>query len=170
MTPRKLLQAAVWAVIRCVALSALVSTHQMAQQLPPPPTAESVAAKIKLSGVVRSAQGVPIPGATVDLVQTQTGQHLVTWTDESGKFELAGMPIGHYRYTVDQLGFERYTTEADVSVDTKPIMLPLTIKSAATLAADAAPPAEPAKPATEKAEAAKPAETAKTEVTTKTET
>jgi hypothetical protein len=151
-----------------VALSALVSAHHMAQQLPPP-TAESVAAKIKLSGVVRSAQGVPIPGATVDLVQTQTGQHLVTWTDETGKFELPGMPIGHYRYTVDQLGFDKVSTEADVSADTKPIVISLNIKTAATLAAEAKPPAEEAKPETpaEKTEAAKPgatpAVTAKTE-------
>jgi hypothetical protein len=145
----------------------------MAQQLPPP-TAESVAAKIKLSGVVRSAQGVPIPGATVDLVQTQTGQHLVTWTDEAGKFELPGMPIGHYRYTVDQLGFDKVSTEADVSADTKPIVFSLNIKTAATLAAEAKPPAEEAKPEApaEKADATKPGATppvtAKTEAATAT--
>jgi trimeric autotransporter adhesin len=159
MTPKKLLQAALWAVVRCIALSALVSSRQMAQQLP---TAESVAAKIKLSGVVRSAQGVPIPGATVDLVQTQTGQHLVTWTDESGKFELPGMPIGHYRYTVEQLGFDKYSTEADVSVDTKPIVLPLKISAvvaAAPVVAETTPAAPAEKAATEtkteKADAAK---------------
>ncbi len=173
MTPKKLLISAAWAAVRCVALSALVSTHQMAQQPAGQfPTAESVAAKIKLSGVVRSAQGVAIPGATVDLVQTQTGQHLVTWTDESGKFEIPGMPIGHYRFTVEQLGFSRTSTETDMSVDSKPITITLKIKTTEELAADAkaAQEAEAAaavkaapktEASTEKAEAPKPAETTK---------
>ena len=173
IAPRKLLGSALWAVlraaIRCFALSSLVGVHVTAQQVPvPPPTAaqaaDAVAAHIKLSGFIRTPSGVLVPGATVNLLHTETGQAWVTWTDDKGKFELPGLPIGHYRFTVEQLGFDKTVFESDVSVGTKPTEMTLKVAAVTPVMAATAPPAAPMpaveKPAeTKTADAPKPAET-----------
>ncbi|MGH9703165.1 MAG: carboxypeptidase regulatory-like domain-containing protein, partial [Candidatus Acidiferrales bacterium] len=57
------------------------------------------------TGFVHTPAGAPIPGATVRLVNPATGQSWVSWTDETGKFDFPGLPGGHYRIEVEQLGF-----------------------------------------------------------------
>src|ERR1022692_2750944 len=170
MTPGKLFHSALWAglraAIRCFALSSLVGVHVTAQQVPTPPpaaarAADAIAAHIKISGYIKTPSGVLVPGATVNLVHTETGQAWVTWTDDKGKFELPGLPIGHYRFTVEQLGFEKTVSESDMSVGTKPPEITLKVAtmasilaaSAAAIAAAAPPPAPAAeKPAEAKTE------------------
>src|SRR5258708_33180081 len=112
VTPKKFVSSVAWGVVRCIALSALVSAQQTPQSQRAAQAADAVAAHVKVAGLVRSSAGVPVPGATVNLVHTQTGQSWVTWTDEKGKFELPGSPIGHYKYEVEQLGFDKANSEA----------------------------------------------------------
>lgn len=165
---RSALWAGLRATIRCFMLSSLVGVHATAQQPPsPPPTAaqqaaDAIAAHIKLSGFIRTPGGVLVPGATVNLLHTQTGQAWVAWTDDKGKFELPGLPIGHYRFTVEQLGFDKTAAEADVSVGSKPTDITLKVASMAEITAANAAMAAAAVPAPS---APKPAgETAKTDM------
>ena len=41
------------------------------------------------AGVVHTVDGSPVPGASLRLVNTDTRKAFVSWTDESGKFQLA---------------------------------------------------------------------------------
>lgn len=63
------------------------------------------------TGVVRTASGVPVPGAAVRLIHAETGHAWLSWTDDEGKFALPGLPAGKYRIDVQQLGFESATLE-----------------------------------------------------------
>src|SRR5208282_2704492 len=74
----------------------------------PPPTAA-------VSGLVRTTGGVPVPGATLRLTEISSGRAWVSWTDENGKFNLPGLPLGHYRAEVAQLGFASATKEFDLA-------------------------------------------------------
>ncbi len=76
------------------------STPSSAQGSAPADTATAVA-----SGVVHTADGAPVPGATLRLVNTDTRKVFVSWTDESGKFEFPALPAGHYTVEASQLGF-----------------------------------------------------------------
>jgi hypothetical protein len=59
-----------------------------------------------LAGHVRGPGGVSVPGATVMVVNKQTGARKVTWTDESGNYTLPGLPPATYKLEVSLLGFE----------------------------------------------------------------
>ena len=72
-----------------------------------------------LSGKVTTAAGIPVPGATVRAIETSSGKAWVSWTDESGEFDMPGMPVGHYRIELSQLGFVQGTEEFDLSVNAK---------------------------------------------------
>jgi len=105
-----------------------------AQQIPDatPP------AGLRLAGVVRTPEGTLVPGATLRIIQGSTGKAWVSWTDENGKFELPGLPSGHFRIEISQLGFAPATKEVDLTADSKaPLELKLDV---ATLAALATPP------------------------------
>jgi carboxypeptidase family protein len=58
-----------------------------------------------ITGHVRGPGGVSVPGATVQLVEVQTGERKVTWTDEAGNYALTGVSPGTYRLEVSLLGF-----------------------------------------------------------------
>lgn len=72
-----------------------------------------------LMGKVSTTAGIPVPGATVRTIETSSGKAWVSWTDESGEFDMPGMPVGHYRIEVSQLGFAQATKEFDLSVSAK---------------------------------------------------
>ena len=59
-----------------------------------------------------------MPGATLRLVETASGHAWVSWTDENGHFDLPGLPPGHYRAEVTQLGFDTSTQEFDLAAQT----------------------------------------------------
>ncbi|HUO33647.1 MAG TPA: carboxypeptidase regulatory-like domain-containing protein [Candidatus Acidoferrum sp.] len=82
---------------------------------PPPPVAT-------ISGTVHTPEQAPVPGATIRVTDLDNGKAWVSWTDETGKFELPALPIGHYRIEVSQLGF----TPATQQIQT-PSANPLTI-------------------------------------------
>jgi hypothetical protein len=96
-------------------------------------------AELRLDGVVRTAQGMPVPGSTLRVIQTSTGKAWVSWTDENGKFNLPGLPTGHFRVEASQLGFAPATSEFDLSAESKtPFELKLEVATLAALAASSA--------------------------------
>jgi len=58
-----------------------------------------------MTGHVRGPGGVSVPGATVQLTNSQTGERKQTWTDEAGNFAFRGLSQGDYRLDVSLLGF-----------------------------------------------------------------
>ncbi len=81
------------------------------------------------AGVVRTSQGVGVPGATLRLVETGTGRAWVSWTDENGHFDLPALPQGHYRIEVSQLGFDDATQEFDLGSTPAAVNVPLKVAS-----------------------------------------
>ena len=104
-----------------------------------PPEAGSTA-ELRLTGIVRTTDGTPIPGSTLRVIQTTTGKTWVSWTDENGKFDLPGLPGGHFRVEVSQLGFALATREFDLTAVSKsPVEVKLDVATLAALAASRAP-------------------------------
>jgi len=121
-------------------LAALLVSAQ--DQPPAPQTAPSA----KASGVVRTPNGVSVPGANLRLVETSTGRAWISWTDENGHFDLPGLPLGHYRIEVTQLGFENAAQEFDLSDGPGTVNVTLKVASLESIEA-AATPADPSQPA-----------------------
>jgi hypothetical protein len=82
----------------------------------------------RATGNVRTLSGVPIPGASLRLVEATSGRVWVSWTDENGHFDLPGLPTGHYRIEVNQLGFDSSTQEFDLG--NSPGLINVTLKVA----------------------------------------
>jgi hypothetical protein len=91
------------------------------------------------TGLVRTAEGEPIPGATVRLTDIGTNKVWVSWTDESGKFVFPAA-AGIYRVEASQLGFIEASQDVELppSID-KPIALVLRVATLAELAAPSRP-------------------------------
>ena len=123
----------------------------------------NVAADLQLSGVVRTADGTPIPGSTLRLTHTDSGKLWVTWSDEAGKFEFPALPAGHYRVETSQLGFVPLTSELDLAVTpATPMEIKLVVGTLAMITAPAptAPPAAQAQSQAASASASTPNGTA----------
>ena len=97
-------------------------------------------AELRLAGVVRTTEGTPVPGSTLRVIQPSTGKAWVSWTDENGKFDLPGLPSGHFRVEVSQLGFAPASSEFDLSAELSlPVELKLQVATLAALAASSDP-------------------------------
>src|SRR6516162_9058402 len=121
----------------------VVPLHGAAQQAPEPlqpsPIARTdsagtaqppVSATASLSGLVRGPGGVAIPGATVTITGTTTGERKQTWTDEAGKFTLAGVKPGAYKLEVSLVGFQSDVRDS-ISITTgEPVQVSLTLRIA----------------------------------------
>lgn len=60
-----------------------------------------------LGGAVRDQNQAPIPGATVQVTNADTGQSTTSQTNSDDLFEFPSLPPGQYSVTVDAKGFER---------------------------------------------------------------
>lgn len=98
--------------------------------------------------MVRTSNGVPVPGASLRLVETETGRAWVSWTDENGHFDLPGLPAGHYRIEVSQIGFDNATREFDLGSAPGTINVALKVASLASIEAAATPRQNPGEAAT----------------------
>ncbi|HVA95566.1 MAG TPA: TonB-dependent receptor [Candidatus Dormibacteraeota bacterium] len=106
---------------------------QAAPNLPDQPAA------LPLTGVIRTAGGGALPGATLRVIQTSTGKAWVSWTDENGKFEFPALPAAHYRVEISQLGFAPATREIDLTANSQtPFEWKLDVATLAEMAAPAA--------------------------------
>jgi hypothetical protein len=79
-------------------------------------------AAIPVSGVVRTSEGTGVPGATVRITNLETNKSWVSWTDETGKFLLPGLPLGRYRLEATQLGFRSATQELTIAGPPAPLV------------------------------------------------
>jgi trimeric autotransporter adhesin len=87
-----------------------------------------------MTGVVRTSEGTPVPGATVRLVSTDTNKVWLSWTDESGKFEFPQIATGHYRIETSQLGFVQTSLVVEIpAVPPGPIPIVLRVATLAEL-------------------------------------
>lgn len=138
------------AVRHVLGLLAVFALAASAQERPP---AGHAAAQARVAAIVRTVKGIAVPGATVRLVQLSSGRTWVSWTDDAGKFELPGLPAGHYRVEAEQLGFEPASKEFELTAAAAPpVELALRIAPIASTSAQAvsqsatAPAREPAPP------------------------
>jgi hypothetical protein len=130
--------------------------QQSAAQAAPQATAQASAladtATAVASGVVHTADGAPVPGATLRLVNTDTRKAFVSWTDESGKFEFPALPPGHYTVEASQLGFVSASLSIELGGGPTPPPLQFVLR-VGTLAELAAPPGPATPPARHAAQA-----------------
>ncbi|MFZ0701850.1 MAG: carboxypeptidase-like regulatory domain-containing protein, partial [Candidatus Acidiferrales bacterium] len=61
-------------------------------------------------GSVSDASGAAIPGATVTIKNTETGETRTVVSDETGKFDAPALPVGHYELTASKTGFRTNAT------------------------------------------------------------
>ena len=64
-----------------------------------------------ITGQVLGPGGVEVPGATIQVVDLQSGERKATWTDEDGNYTLAGLAPGNYRLEASLVGFRTNTRE-----------------------------------------------------------
>jgi len=143
-----------------VVLAGPVPSFSLAQQSPtqtpvqepaPPAAGQAPAttgtATAVASGVVHTADGAPVPGATLRLVNTDTRKSFVSWTDESGKFEFPALPPGHYTVEASQLGFVSASLNIELGggPTPPPLQFVLRVGTLAELAAPSGPSAPPAR-------------------------
>lgn len=115
-----------WLLQLCLLAASIALAVDAFAQAPRP-------AQAKASGNVTTAAKVAVPGATVRLVNVETGQGWVSWSDENGKFELPGLPPGRFRVVVEQLGFEPTAREVELKADA-PAEIDFTLKIASLAA------------------------------------
>src|ERR1700728_3110900 len=108
----------------------LIGSACVAQESPVPPSA--------VSGLVRTTEGTPIPGATVRLINTDTNKVWLSWTDESGKFEFPQIAAGRYRIEGSQIGFVQTSLVIEVPI-APPGPVPVVLRVATLAELSAAP-------------------------------
>ena len=59
-----------------------------------------------ITGTVRDSSNLAVPGATIEVVNEESGQGRRTVSNGSGDFNLLALPIGRYRLRVSATGFE----------------------------------------------------------------
>jgi len=64
-----------------------------------------------VSGQIKSANGEPIPGATIKIQKTTSG----TFSDESGNFRITNLKVGNYHIQVTAIGFVTIKKEITLS-------------------------------------------------------
>jgi hypothetical protein len=66
------------------------------------------AGRAELSGTVRDASGLPVPGARIQAKQRETNADFSTLSGRRGEYHLLGLPVGRYVLTVECRGFQLY--------------------------------------------------------------
>ncbi|MFZ0640702.1 MAG: carboxypeptidase-like regulatory domain-containing protein [Candidatus Acidiferrales bacterium] len=61
-------------------------------------------------GSVNDTSGAAIPGATVTIKNTETGETRTVVSDATGKFNASALPVGHYKVTAAKTGFRTNAT------------------------------------------------------------
>ena len=75
----------------------------------------------QITGTVRDATGLAVPGAEVKATQTATGVARTVTTGAQGDYTLANLPIGPYQLEVSKEGFNKFVqTGIILNVDSNP--------------------------------------------------
>jgi Carboxypeptidase regulatory-like domain len=61
-------------------------------------------------GSVNDTSGAAIPGATVTIKNTETGEKRTVVSDATGRFNASALPVGHYEVTATKTGFRTNAT------------------------------------------------------------
>jgi hypothetical protein len=105
-----------------------------------------------VTGSVYDQAGVPVPGATVRLINAVIGYSQTQQTDETGTYTFTAVPPAEgYMISAEMSGFATdFRTEIEVSVgDNKLVLPPFLLQPAAPPAPEVAPPPTPAPQPTE---------------------
>lgn len=125
------------AVLTLCALSLPGHAHAQEQataQATPQFSATPASLPASAAGVVKTPDGAPIPSATVRLTNIATSKSWLSWTDESGKFDLPSLPPGRYRVEVNQMGFVKSVSEVQLPAPAnKPLAVALRVATLAEL-------------------------------------
>ncbi|MFZ0911385.1 MAG: carboxypeptidase-like regulatory domain-containing protein, partial [Candidatus Acidiferrales bacterium] len=111
-----------------------------------PQSQESLAtpAKYLAVGSVRTSEGSPIPGATVHVTETASQKAWISWTDESGKFQIPDLPAGIYHIETTEPGFVPSAIDVKIPVvPAGPILVVLRVATLAQIAASQSPAGAP---------------------------
>ncbi len=88
-------------------------------------------ATTSLRGEVKDPSGAVVPGATITLLNSATGQSIVTTSKASGEYQLQQIPPAKYAISVEAKGFGTLTKEAELLVNQ-----PATVNFTLTLGAN----------------------------------
>jgi trimeric autotransporter adhesin len=105
-----------------------------------------------ITGIVKTTEGTPVPGATVRLSDTTSQKSWQSWTDESGNFIFPQIPSGTYKIETSQIGFVASSLTIRVPViPNGPIPMELRVATLAELnpPRESVAPANPNKPSQE---------------------
>ena len=75
-----------------------------------------------VEGTVQDSQGGRLPGVSIDLRSTETGQRRSTVTNGQGFFQMPFLPIGRYRVSSDLAGFGRKVNEIEVRLNSTSVV------------------------------------------------
>jgi Carboxypeptidase regulatory-like domain/TonB dependent receptor/TonB-dependent Receptor Plug Domain len=76
----------------------------------------------KVQGIVHDPQHRPIGGASVKLQATTSDYSQTTQTNDNGEFSFTTVPIGDYKITVTQTGFDTALQNITVVSDSSPVL------------------------------------------------
>ncbi len=97
---------------------------------------EQAVSRVTLTGTVRTADGTVIPGASVTIVNTQTSQKWLTWSDENGKYSLYSIPVGSYHLDATELGLENAAQNFELTAGkTNDVVVTMHVATLSSLAA-----------------------------------
>ena len=94
---------------------------------PPPAAQEPVSNAGTLTGSVSGPGGVRVPGATVTIAETTTGERKQTWTDEAGNYTVAGLKPGVYKLEISLVGFQGEVRDSVSVTSGKPVQVNLAL-------------------------------------------
>jgi hypothetical protein len=93
--------------LRRTVLSMAIVAMALGIQFSPVARAQSAGS---IWGAVNDSSGAAIPGATVSIKNTETGETRSVVTDQTGKFDASALPVGRYEITATKTGFQSDAT------------------------------------------------------------
>jgi hypothetical protein len=104
-----------------------------------PRASAQVPAAARLTGGVKTSQGIPVPSATVRAENLASHRAWMSWTDASGKFGFPALPSGRYHVEATMLGFAPASAEVNLPAAGANLGLTLQVATLAELAGPAHP-------------------------------
>ena len=103
---------------RTIRLAALLAATLVVA--PSPSIAQTISGSVE--GTLQDSQGGRLPGVSLELRSTETGQLRTTVSNGKGFFQVAFVPIGRYRLTADLAGFGRKVREIEVRLNSTSVV------------------------------------------------